>query len=684
MSQSTTLDAPASGPPPGGRRRRVLAGLTAAAVAATTGVLLPGSAAAAVPVFPDNITIFPNRDFISIDGFIGNAGKPITVELVRGGTVIGSATGTEASTDVINAGNPAIEINHPGGICWGAGGGINATPDILPGDQVVVKLGTAAAAAAADATTLSQQVTGHSLDAAGTTLTVTGTFGADVDPTFLESRIINADLKTTDGNFRDVRAVIGPLTPDRRSPAAYSSGMTVDSPGHFVATYKFAQAATAKLADAGGFRSMSWQNLDANANRQGVTIQEDGELGGPGFGGCPAAAAAAGPASPTNVTATDGGSTTTVSWKAPTVTPGTSPIVGYTVRAVTQTAGAGGGQDEVGKRIGDPNATTATLPTGLVGKTVEVRSYTAAGESWPPAVANKPATGAPTDTTIPTITVAPPGGSYTADVTGVTFTTSEPSSVVYTLDGSDPLIAADANQAATPYTGPFTIAAKDAQGNFVPSVTLRYVAFDAVGNPSLAHTDIYKFGAASAPGAPTVKATAGNTTIDVTWTAPANAGSSPISGYKITATAQGAAAPAASTTALSSATTTSLTGLTNGTTYTVSAVATNATGDGTPGTATVALSAAPSEVLTAGAPANKANDFRVKGTSSATSGSVSLFNTLADGVTPTGAALATSPLTAAVAPATGTTYDLRARTTIAAGKKLAIVGSNGGKIIITS
>ena len=93
MSQSTTLDAPASGPPTGGRRRRVLAGLTAAALAAGTGVLLPGIASAAVPVFPDNITIFPDRDFVSIDGFVGNAGKPITIEVVRGGTVIGSATG---------------------------------------------------------------------------------------------------------------------------------------------------------------------------------------------------------------------------------------------------------------------------------------------------------------------------------------------------------------------------------------------------------------------------------------------------------------------------------------------------------------------------------------------------------------------------------------------------------------
>ena len=62
---------------------------------------------------------------------------------------------------------------------------------------------------------------------------------------------------------------------------------------------------------------------------------------------------------------------------------------------------------------------------------------------------------------------------------------------------------------------------------------------------------------------------------------------------------------------------------------------------------------------------NKANDFRVKGTSSATSGSVSLFGADAAG-NQTGPVLATSPLTAVAAPATGTTFDLRARTNIAA------------------
>ncbi len=215
--------------------------------------------------------------------------------------------------------------------------------------------------------------------------------------------------------------------------------MAVDTAAHtFTATYTFANAATAKIADAGALRSMSWQNLDANANRQGVTIQEDGELGGPGFGGCPAAAVAQGPASPTNVKATDNGTTTTVTWTKPTVTPGTSPIVGYTVRAVAQTR----------------------------------------------------------------------------PVANVTLTASEPASIVYTLDGSDPLVSADVNQAATPYTVPFTISDKDANNNPVTSVTLRYVAIDGAGNPSLARTEIYKFGAAASRGRAhrSTRPTAGNTT----------------------------------------------------------------------------------------------------------------------------------------------------------------------------
>ena len=215
-------------------------------------------------------------------------------------------------------------------------------------------------------------------------------------------------------------------------------------------------------------------------------------------------------------------------------------------------------------------------------------------------------------------------------------------------------------------------------------MTLRYVAFDSSGNPSLAHTEIYKFGAAAAAGAPTaVKAVPGNTTADVTWTAPV-AGTSPITGYTITATGPAGSPAVPAVNVISSATTATLTGLSNGTAYTVSVVANSAAGPSAPGTTTVTPSSA--EVLTAGAPVNKTGDFRVKGTSNVAGGgaaSVSLFRADAAGAQ-TGPVLATSALTPAVAPATGSTFDLRSRTTITVGTKLIIVSNTGGKLTITA
>jgi hypothetical protein len=679
----TTNDLRGDGPPETTRRRRsrragrtLLAGGLAIA-SATGGVLVAGSASAAVPTFPDNITIFPNRDFISIDGFSSHAGQDVTVQVLRGGTVIGQTVGKFADKAVIDAGNPALEINHPGGICWGVGtGSPNVTPDIVGGDQVVLKFSDNTTS---DATSLDTNVTDWALN--GSTLVVNGHYGPDVDPTFLEQRIINPDLLNTDVGFRDVRAVPGPLTVNRRNPS-FASMLETDAATHtFKATYEFANADTAKVAQAGQMRAMSWQNQDAAANRQGVTIAEFGELGGPGFGGCPPSASTVSPPSPTGVTALENTpGTTTVTWKPATATPGTSPILGYTVRAVSH-ASTGGGQDEIGKRISNPAATTVDLPTGLDNKTIEVRSLTAAGESWPPALANANLNNT-TDVVAPTVSAAPPGGTYATDQK-VTLTSNDTQATIfYTLDGSDPLVAADAGTTALKYdpaTG-VVIPAKDANGNFVNPVTLRYVAFDVAGNPSLAKTETYTFGAAQAPGAPTgVTAKPGNTTADVSWTAPP-AGGSAVTGYKITATAAGATAPAASVTALSSATTASLTGLTNGTAYTVSVVATSAAGDGAPGTTTVTPNA--TETLTAGPVTNKAGDFRVNGTSNAPSGNVSLFKADAAG-NPTGAVLATSPLTAATPPATGSTFALRSRTTIASGTKLVITSSNGGKLVIT-
>ena len=81
-------------------------------------------------------------------------------------------------------------------------------------------------------------------------------------------------------------------------------GSIPSAPYTFVATYEFIDQEAADLAANAplGERAMAWQEQDADGNRQGLTIAEFGELGGPGFGGCPAGpadqAAPAGTAAP--------------------------------------------------------------------------------------------------------------------------------------------------------------------------------------------------------------------------------------------------------------------------------------------------------------------------------------------------------------------------------------------------
>ncbi len=85
--------------------------------------------------------------------------------------------------------------------------------------------------------------------------------------------------------------------------------------------------------------------------------------------------------------------------------------------------------------------------------------------------------------------------------------------------------------------------------------------------------------AANLPGAPTgVSAAAKSSGAQLSWTAPASSGSSPISGYRVTPYV-GANAQTATTLA-STATTGSVSGLTNGTTYTFTVAAINAAGTG--------------------------------------------------------------------------------------------------------
>src|SRR3978361_1192154 len=116
------------------RRGVRLAGRALALVSG--GALMAG---AAVPAAPSNILVFPNRDFVTVEGFADHAGQTATLELRRGGSLIGSAQA------VVSGGAVAFEVNHPGGVCWGNGTALNVTPDIQAHDVATVTFGGKAA-----------------------------------------------------------------------------------------------------------------------------------------------------------------------------------------------------------------------------------------------------------------------------------------------------------------------------------------------------------------------------------------------------------------------------------------------------------------------------------------------------------------------------------------------------------
>ncbi|MHA7209423.1 Ig-like domain-containing protein [Arthrobacter sp. MDT1-65] len=432
------------------------------AVVCTSSIFAVPPAFGAVPTFPDNLVVFPDRDFITVEGFADRVGQTATVEVSRPGAgVVGSAS------SLVGAGDVAFEINHPGGVCWGAGTGLNVTPDILPGDTVTIRFD---GVAVADTRVQDTAVTGPST-ISGNTVTVHGRIAAGVDRARFEQRIIEPGMKDTDVGRRDVRALPGPLTPSDKG--GYSSGVTFDGADAFTATYVFDTPATAELAAAaGGARAMAWEAADVDDNRQGLTIAEFGETGGPGMGGCPNGPSRSGPVAPTDLAAAPVGGDLKVTWTPAQAIPGTPAITGYRATAVARTS-TNGEQVEIGKRISGQAATGTTI-TGLDPDElydVYVASVSSVGESFP-AARVVPAL----DGVAPTVTASPDGGTSDGPQQ-VTLTASEPGAdIYYTTDDTDVVLSGGGiADTATRYTGPFSIAT---------TTTLVYAAIDPSGNAS--------------------------------------------------------------------------------------------------------------------------------------------------------------------------------------------------------
>jgi hypothetical protein len=228
-----------------------------------------------------DVTVFPERDFVSIAGF--PAGTDLQVVVRRGNSsapVVGTARGIVGSGGL-------FEVNHPGGACW-----TGQTPNIVPGDWIdvfrVVDMGFSAGQTQrvidakitrpAFVTAAGQvQVDGSAADAAGLPLPL----GA------IEQRIINPDFKDTRISRRDIRADTDGGRVEN-IPGATGRLLRTGNGAEWRAVYTGLNATEQRVAVAGQSRAMAWLSTNANGDRFGMTIFEFGELGGPGFGGCPA------------------------------------------------------------------------------------------------------------------------------------------------------------------------------------------------------------------------------------------------------------------------------------------------------------------------------------------------------------------------------------------------------------
>ncbi len=603
-----------------------------AAVGLGAGALVVTSpaASAAVPTFPDNIVVFPDRDFISVEGYSAHAGETALAEVTRPGTgVIGSAKVTVSGTDV------AFEVNHPGGACWGAGTSLNVTPDIKAGDVVSVTFPDGSH----DETTTSSATVSKDMTQSGTTVTVEGTIGSDVVPAQLEQRIINADLVPIIGK-RDVRALPGPIVPAPRG--GYSSGMAVDAAaGTFVATYQFdtLEAADTTAASQLGERAMSWQVEDADANRQGLTIAEFGEAGGPGMGGCPAGPAEQ--ASPAGTaSAVRSADKIVVKWTPVAAQPGADPVTGYSVEAIGATAASGEASVDGVRTAASATQTTLTGLDPVAPYTVEVRSLSGLKASVPFSMAT---VSAPGDTTPPTLDLVPAPSTDGSAVLTSSVTVNSNGQVWYTTDGS-PVVSGDLpTDTAKFYTGPIPITGP---------TDLRVVSFDAANNLQGPVNGLYDVAALPAPpAAPTGLVSTGKTQTSVAlrW----DASTDPtVTGYQVNVYAADGT-KAASQPPVTTVPNQTVTGLTSGTTYGFGVQARGAGGLGDESTRISEATDPATDQVTISTAKWKSGDFKVVGTGSRVGAVIQLSRVNTDGTRGPAIAGATAAVVAAAPPGIG-------------------------------
>ena len=119
-------------------QRRVVGRSIAAAIAGSAVAAVPASAFVLdAPEAGQNISVFHNLDFVAVFGYPAD-GTPVQVDVMRGAHRIG----TVSAPAVVTPDGPGLEINHgPEGTPVPGDCFAGLTPDVRPGDEIVVRSG---------------------------------------------------------------------------------------------------------------------------------------------------------------------------------------------------------------------------------------------------------------------------------------------------------------------------------------------------------------------------------------------------------------------------------------------------------------------------------------------------------------------------------------------------------------
>ena len=290
---------------------------------------------------------------------------------------------------------------------------------------------------------------------------------------------------------------------------------------------------------------------------------------GPGSGVSNAVTPDTVPGIPAIGTATAGDASATVTWTAP--TSNGSPITNYDVTIYVD------GTPEATVTIGNVNSDTVSGLTNGTAYTFAVSAINAVGEGLLSSNSN-----AVTPATVPGVPVI---GTATAADARATVTWTAPASdggsaiTGYSVTAADATTPANGGQTCTWSTGPLTCSVTGLTNGDSYSFTVTAINGVGTGPGSGVSNAVTPD---TVPGVPAIgTATAGDASATVTWTAPASDGGSAITGYSVTAADATTPANGGQTCTWSTGPLTcSVTGLTNGDSYSFTVTAINGVGTG--------------------------------------------------------------------------------------------------------